>query len=470
MTSFPITPLNAFIKKSEAKSPIKIHLVEESRMEEWKKSQDKAVQNWLNTNQYKGKKGQFLAIPNKEGKTEDILCAIGHNDNLFALSSLAGTLNGHFELHHAALEAENLYQICLGWALGLYDFKAYKTAPAKDKKESLLVVPDQLDFDHVNNMATSVYLVRDMVNTPPNDMQPQNIEDIARDMAKTFKADLRVVTDGELVDQDYHAIYAVGKASENRPRLIDLTWGNAKDPKITLVGKGVCFDTGGLNLKGTSNMGLMKKDMGGSAQVMGVARMIMAMKLPVRLRVLIGAVENSVANNAYRPSDVIQTKKGLTVEITNTDAEGRLVLADCLAEACQEKPDLIVDFATLTGAARVALGPDLPPVFSNDEIFQHELVEISHRFQDPLWGMPLWDGYDSYMDSKVADMVNSASGSFAGAITAGLFLRRFVDEGQKWAHIDCYAWTPAAKPGKPVGGEAHGMRALYHYLEQTYKK
>lgn len=462
-----MTPVHAFIKKTDAKNPSKIHLIEEANADAWIKSQPQPVQNWIKSNSFKAKKGNFLAIPNKDGKTDDIICIIGASDNLYALAGLAGHYTGQFILQHTALDTENLTQIYLGWALGLYDYKAYKTKP-KDTEPCVLVIEDEALFNRLSVMARGIYLTRDLVNTPPNDMQPQHLEEVSRALAKEFNADIRVVLDEKLVDHDYHAIYAVGKASENRPRLIDFSWGHAKNPKITLVGKGVCFDTGGLDLKGGSNMILMKKDMGGAAQVLGLAVMIMALRLPIRLRVIIGAVENSVSGNAYRPSDVIQTKKGLTVEITNTDAEGRLVLADCLAEACLEKPELIVDFATLTGAARVALGPDIPPLYSNDESLAHDLVTTGKRFQDPLWELPLWDGYDNYMDSKIADMVNSASGSFAGSITAALFLRRFVETNQKWAHIDCYAWSPSGRPGRPVGGEAQGMRALFHYLEQRY--
>ncbi len=462
----PFPKLTCYAEKKTSDNIQKIHLVEESQANTWINGQDKAVQNWFKVNSFTPKKGAFLSIPNSEGLVEDTICIIGEGDNLYALSNFAGTLEGEFELVHNPIETESLTQICLGWALGLYNFNRYKQN--KTDKNAVLVLPENVTFNRVQAMAEGVTLTRDLVNTPPNDMQPQHLEDICEQLVKKHSATLTVIKDDALVDQDYHAVYAVGKASENRPRVLDMIWGKSTDPKITLVGKGVCFDTGGLDLKSSKSMILMKKDMGGAAQVLGLAHIIMSLNLPIRLRVMVGAVENSVSDNAYRPSDVIQTKKGLSVEITNTDAEGRLVLSDCLTEVSKEKPELIVDFATLTGAARVALGPDLPPVYTNDEMFAHDIEQVSHRFQDPLWHMPLWAPYNKYLDSKIADLVNAASGGFAGSITAALFLQNFVDSDVRWAHIDCYAWTPIKKAGQPHGGEAQGMRAIFHYLEKQY--
>lgn len=444
-----------------------IHLIKDKGFDTWLTSQAKPVQNWVQTNSFKAKKGDVLVIPNKDGLSEDALCIIGESKNLYALSSAAAKLEGQYQLNYKDIDDKTLFDLCVGWALGQYNFDRYKKP--KDKKENAkLLIPANISPQAVDAMITSVQLVRDLVNTPPNDMLPKDLEATAKTLADTYKGDLKITRDQDLVKHGYHAIYAVGQGSDNRPSLIDLTWGNAKHPKVTLVGKGVCFDTGGLNIKTGNSMNLMKKDMGGAAQVFGLARLIMEMKLPIRLRVLVAAVENSISGNSFRPSDIIQTKKGLTVEITNTDAEGRLVLCDCLAEACLEKPEVIFDFATLTGAARVALGPEIPPVYSNNKEVVNELVECSEEEEDQLWNMPLWKNYNSYMDSSVADLVNSSANSFAGSITAALFLQNFVEENTPWVHIDCYAWNASSKPGRPLGGEAQGMRAVFSYLEKRY--
>lgn len=457
-------------EKKENKANITIHLIDHKDYKSWLNAQPAPVQNWVSANQFKGDKNTVLSIPNKEGFVEDVISVIDTEKPLYALAAIPSRFEGQFALNHDNIDLEpaQVEQLCLGWSLGAYRFERYKQDAKALNAE--LVIPSEVKADRIIAMAEAVYKVRDLVNTPPNDMMPEDLEYEMKNLADEFGADLKVVLDDQLVDNDYHAIYAVGKASDHRPRLLDLTWGHAPHPKITLVGKGVCFDSGGLNIKGGSSMGLMKKDMGGSAQAIGLAMMIMTLKLPVRLRLIVGAVENAISSNAYRPSDIIQTKKGLSVEITNTDAEGRLVLADCLYEACQEKPELLFDFATLTGAARVALGPDLPPLYSNDEILSHDLVSQSHSIEDPVWSMPLWDGYNSYLKSDCADLVNAASGSFAGSITAALFLQNFVDEAVRWVHVDCYAWTPKPRPGQPLGGEAQSIRAIFSYLENTYAK
>jgi leucyl aminopeptidase len=307
------------------------------------------------------------------------------------------------------------------------------------------------------------------VNTPAEDMGPAELAAAARSLARAHGARAAVITGDALLQRNYPTIHAVGRASARAPRLIDLRWG-AKGPRITLVGKGVCFDSGGLDLKPAAGMEIMKKDMGGAAHVLGLAGMIMAAKLPVRLRVLIPAVENSVSGNAFRPLDIIRTRKGLTVEVGNTDAEGRLVLCDALAEAMTEKPDLVVDCATLTGAARVALGPDLPAMFANDDATAEALLRHGLAEDDPLWRLPLHAGYRTMLDSKIADMNNVSSGSFAGAITAALFLEAFVDAAVPWVHLDLYAWNPRAKPGRPEGGAAMGLRALYALIAERAGK
>ena len=448
----------------------KIHLLQEDSFKTWLDAQPAPVQNWFAENDFKGKKHDHISIPNKEGKVDDIIAILDKSNNLYALSALAKESKGTFELSHeyVDLTADDVTQICLGWALGCYHFDKYKKSPSINQAE--LIIPEEANELKITSLAEAVYKVRDLVNTPPNDMMPQNLQEEMEDLAARFDAELKVILDDQLVEQDYHAVYAVGKGSQNRPRVLDLTWGHAHHPKVTLVGKGVCFDTGGYNIKSGSSMSLMKKDMGGSAQAIGLALMIMSMQLPVRLRVLVGAVENSVSGDAYRPSDVIQTKKGLSVEITNTDAEGRLVLSDCLFEACKDKPELLFDFATLTGAARVALGPDLPPIYSNDDLLAHDLVTKGQEVQDPVWNMPLWDAYNDYMKSDIADLVNASPNSFGGSITAALFLQNFVEESVRWTHVDCYAWTPNGRAGQPKGGEAQSIRAIFSYLEDTYKK
>lgn len=366
------------------------------------------------------------------------------------------------------MDAARATQAALGWALGSYQYSPYKSG--KKKELATLIWPEKADKGEVKAMAAATFLVRDLVNTPPNDLGPKEIADAAQKAAKTSgKAAVKVIVGDELLKKNYPTIYAVGKGSPRKPRLIDIRWGKEKNPRVTLVGKGVAFDTGGLNLKPGNSMALMKKDMGGAAHVLGLAQMIMAAELPVRLRVLIPAVENSMDGNSFRPSDVIRTRKGISVEIGDTDAEGRLVLCDALAEACSEKPELLIDFATLTGAARVALGPDLPAVFCNDKKTALALLDSAEKVQDPLWQLPLWQPYREMLNSKVAD-INNVGGSFAGAITAALYLEKFVDKEIPWVHIDTYAWNPSSKPGRPEGGEALGMRAVYELIRNRFGK
>jgi leucyl aminopeptidase len=319
----------------------------------------------------------------------------------------------------------------------------------------------------VQSAAEAVYLVRDLVNTPSNDMGPAELAAAGKKLAGSFKGSTSVIIGEDLLKKNYPAIHAVGKGSPRAPRFVDIRWGNKKNPKVTLVGKGVCFDTGGLDIKPGNAMALMKKDMGGAAHVLGLARMIMAHNLPVNLRVLIPAVENSTDGNSYRPGDIIQTRKGLTIEIGDTDAEGRLVLADALAEACRDNPALIIDYATLTGAARVALGPDLPAMFTNNDRIAVELIDASMEVEDPLWRLPLWQPYKDNLASKIADS-NNIGGSFAGAITAALFLEKFIERGIPWVHIDTYAWNNGNKPGRPEGGEALGMRAGFELIKKRF--
>jgi leucyl aminopeptidase len=325
-----------------------------------------------------------------------------------------------------------------------------------------------VDADHLRRIADGVFLARDLVNTPTNDMGPDALEKAVRKLAKANKAEITVIKGDDLLKQNFPMIHAVGRASSEAPRLIDMSWGPKGAPKVTLVGKGVCFDTGGLDIKPASGMLLMKKDMGGAANVLGLASMIMAAALKVWLRVLIPAVENSIAGNAFRPGDVLTSRKGITVEIGNTDAEGRLVLADALALADEDKPDLLIDMATLTGAARVALGPDLPPFYTDEEALACELAQASVALEDPLWRMPLWKPYAAKLASKIADMNNVTTDGFAGSITAALFLKRFVEKTPAWAHFDIFAWNPWDRPHGPAGGEAQGIRALERVISTRF--
>ena len=357
----------------------------------------------------------------------------------------------------------------LGWMLGQHRYERYKSKPAPERGERVLLTSEAAGIDRLVRLAEATALVRDLVDTPAADMGPAELEAVARGLAKEFGAKVEV-THGDALDTGFPMIAAVGRgASRDRaPRLIELTWGRDDAPRIALVGKGVCFDSGGLDIKSAGGMRLMKKDMGGAAHALALARLVMAERLPVRLHLLIPAVENSVSATAFRPGDVLTSRLGVTVEVDNTDAEGRLVLGDALARAGEEEPELVLDFATLTGAARVALGPDLPALFANDETLATDLLAASGAVTDPLWRMPLWDGYDEMLKSGIADLANAADSPMAGTITAALFLRRFVPEGTAWAHFDTFAWRPTAKPGRPKGGEAMGLRAAFALLQGRY--
>jgi leucyl aminopeptidase len=353
----------------------------------------------------------------------------------------------------------------LALVLGGYVFTRYGKKPGKALRFAL---PPGSDGAYLRRIAEGIFLTRDLVNTPTSDMGPAELEEAARTLGAAHGADVSVIHGEDLLARNFPMIHAVGRASTAAPRLIDMTWGPSDAPKVTLVGKGVCFDTGGLDIKPSSGMLLMKKDMGGAANVLGLASMIMAAKLNVRLRVLVPAVENSIAGNAFRPGDVLRSRKGITVEIGNTDAEGRLVLADALALADEEKPELLVDMATLTGAARVALGPDLPPFYTGDDRLAADIAAASLAVEDPLWRMPLWRPYDAKLSSKVADINNVTTDGFAGSITAALFLKRFVEKTPSWAHFDIFAWNPADRPHGLTGGEAQGIRALERIIATRF--
>jgi leucyl aminopeptidase len=432
---------------------------------EWEKARQglsSTARAWCDANAFKAQPGRSLVVPGQGGVIAQVLAGRQDDADGFAPSRLCRTLpSGSYRLEGDVADAA---LIALGWCLEAYGFGTYgkpQQPPAK------LVCPQGVDRAAVLSAARATYLVRDLVNTPASDMGPGELEAAAARLARAHKAKL-AVTSGKALEKGFPMIHAVGRASSRAPRLIDFTWGPARAPKITLVGKGVCFDTGGLDIKPAAGMALMKKDMGGAANVLGLAQMIMEAKLKVRLRVLIPAVENAISGNAFRPGDVLRSRKGLTVEIGNTDAEGRLVLADALALADEESPDLLIDMATLTGAARVALGPDLPPYYTDDDDLAEAIARAGRAENDPIWRLPLWRSYVRLFESPVADMNNAGDSGFAGSITAALFLRRFVEKARAHVHFDVFAWTPAPLPGRPKGGEAQAMRALFSVIRDRY--
>ena len=427
---------------------------------------DAAARQWADAHDFSGQAGRHVAIPGAKGTIAQVFAGVSEavDANPFALGRLCRALPPGTYAFNGGIAEPRL--VALAWCLEAYSYDAYRKAPADAAR---LVCPAGVERADILRAARAVFLTRDLINTPASDLGPDELEKAARAVAGEFKAPLKV-TKGKPLERAFPMIHHVGKASPRAPRLIDFTWGRARDPKVTLVGKGVCFDTGGLDIKPASGMLLMKKDMGGAANVLGLAQMIMAAKLPVRLRVLIPAVENSISGNAFRPGDVLRSRKGITVEIGNTDAEGRLVLGDALALADEESPDLIIDMATLTGAARVALGPDLPPYFTDDDRAADALAGASRRENDPLWRMPFWQPYARLFESGIADMNNSGDSGYAGAITAALFLRRFVDKAKAYIHLDVFGWTPSPRPGSPKGGEAQGIRALFTMIAERYAK
>ena len=438
-------------------------------LESWLKTASEEYAAWVNAQGFKAKAGETLALPAPNGTVDRVLFGLGTESDPFVYGHLAGKLTpGIYELDPAPADPG---LPLLAFALGTYSFDRYKSSKSDGgdaTPEVRLVVPTGADCQEVSRIARGVFLGRDLINTPAADMGPAELEHAAEKLHHRFDTRFSVVRGDDLLKENYPMVHAVGRASDRAPRLIDMTWGRSDAPKVTLVGKGVCFDTGGLNLKPGNYMALMKKDMGGAAAALSLAQIIMEHGLDVRLRVLIGAVENSVSGNAFRPGDVLSSRKGLTVEIGNTDAEGRLVLGDALAEADSETPDLIIDFATLTGAARVALGPELPPFFTKDDAFAAEIESAAGEVDDPVWRLPLWAPYDSWLDSKIADVNHISDGPFAGCITAALFLNRFVTDTTSYVHFDIYGWNAKPRPGRPVGGDVQAIRALYALLCARY--
>lgn len=422
------------------------------------------VRRWCAANGFAGEAGRFVLVPAADGGAGVVLAGCDAREGLFALASLPVRLpEGRYTLDARGL-ALDAGDVALGWALGAYQFTRYKK-PAR--KPAQLVVDDAV-ATRIEALGAAAYQVRDLVNTPTEDMGPAELAGAVRTLAERHGAQYREWVGDDLLAANFPTIHAVGRASHRAPRLAELAWGTAGAPHLVLVGKGVCFDTGGLDIKPADGMRWMKKDMGGAAHAIALASLVLAAKLPVRLTLLVPAVENAIAGNAYRPGEVITTRAGISVEVDNTDAEGRLVLCDALAYAAEHKPDLILDFATLTGAARVALGPELPALFANRDDVAGALLDAAQATRDPLWRLPLWRPYLAMLDSHVADLANAGASRHAGAITAALYLERFVPEAQAWAHLDVYSWNDADKPGRPRGGEAQGLRAYFEFLRRRY--
>jgi leucyl aminopeptidase len=443
--------------------------IETAVFEAWKKKQPARMRRWVDSAGFRAKPGSVSLVAGDDGGLSHVLLGVGDHDGMWAYAGLPAVLpEGKYAID-VRMAKDKATACAAGWAMGCYRFERYKSKKSTDPVPQL-VWPANCDRGAAKRLADATYLVRDLINTPAEDMNPQALAAAARVVARKHGAKFSTIVGDALLKKNYPTIHAVGRASANAPRLIDLTWGKANAPKVTLVGKGVCFDTGGLDLKSASGMLRMKKDMGGAAHVLGLADMIMGAKLNVRLRVLIGAVENSVAGNAYRPADVIKTRKGITVEIGNTDAEGRLVMCDALAEADREKPAFLADFSTLTGAARIAVGTGIAALFCNDDRLAADLCKAGETVDDPVWRLPLHRPYRRMLDSKVADINNVSEGGQGGAITAALYLQEFVSDATPWAHFDIMAWNPAPRPGRPVGGETQGLRAAYAVLEKRFGK
>lgn len=432
----------------------------------WLERQTADVRRWVEANAFTAAAGSFLSLPGGEGGIGRILAGVESTADIWALASLPEKLpRGVYRLDDAWPTADRA-RAALGWGLGAYRFRRYRS-DGDSNPMACLVADDAIRSGDVADLVEAVWLVRDLVNTPPQDMMPAHLAEAAHGLAAGFGARFREVT-GDALRSGYPCLHVVGQASAHPPRMIELDWGDAHAPAITLVGKGVCFDSGGLDLKPSSGMRLMKKDMGGAAHALGLARLIMGAGLPVHLRVLIGAAENAVSGSAFRPGDVVVSRKGLTVEIENTDAEGRLAICDLLTQAGEERPDLVIDFATLTGAARVALGTDIGAYFATDDALAARLDHHAREQDDPLWRLPLHKPYRCELDSKVADLLNCSAGSYGGAITAALFLKEFVPDDVPWLHFDVMAWNRKAQPGRPEGGEAMGLRAVFALLCERF--
>lgn len=459
--------LAALLQPDKGQPAIPLHLVDKKGFEAWLKAQPDRARGAVAAQEFKGEGYQIAILP---GERDEWSAALGVANT--------GELSPWCLAKAAEALPEGVYRVAeggpgpavLGWLLGHYRFDRYRKK-AEPKGARVLLTDDPARIEETVRIAEATFLVRDLVNTPAGDLGPAELEAAAQRIADECGAKIAIVS-GKALDEGYPMVAAVGAAAtpDRAPRLIALEWGDQRHPKIAIVGKGVCFDSGGLDLKPASGMRLMKKDMGGAAHALALARLVMKANLPVRLKLLIPAVENAVSGAAFRPGDILNSRKGLTVEVGNTDAEGRLILGDALADAAEGEPELILDFATLTGAARVALGPDLPALFVNDEALANELLAGGIAVADPLWRMPLWKPYEEMLSSDVADLGNVSEAPMAGAVTAALFLQKFVPDGTPWAHLDTFAWRSGAKPGRPKGGDALGLRAAWEMLRSRYPR
>ena len=439
-----------------------LHVLEREQFATWREGLAPALQSWVDAQQFMAAAGALVLLPGEQGIAGAAIGIGDPHDPYSYAHAPHGLPPGDWALA-SPLDDVARAALHLGWGLGSYRFNRYRKPAREPARLQLAATSDAETLD----VLAACVRVRDLVNTPTEHMGPQQLEDVARELASTHGAQVEVFTGDELLAQNFPAIHAVGRASHRAPRLIALRWGDSGLPHVALVGKGVCFDTGGLDIKPADGMRNMKKDMGGAAHALGLAQLIMARKLPVRLTLLVPAVENAIGPDAFRPGEVIATRQGLSVEIDNTDAEGRVILCDALTYAGEQSPELLLDFATLTGAARIALGPDLPALFANDDALANDWIAAGERTRDPLWRMPLWRPYARYLNSQIADLANAGS-RMAGAVTAALYLERFVPAQQKWAHLDVYAWNDSDRPGRPPGGEAMALRAAFEMLKSRY--
>lgn len=455
---------NSYLTHAAPSSAILLTLVTEASLPAWEKKESAAVHSWFKANKFTGKAGTYTMIPDHDGSLSRVVAGIASPASMWDLASLPGGLPEGTYILEGIKSANDERKLALGWILGCYRFGLHKK---NEPPKATLCLSKKVRLDDVAHLAEAVMQARTMITTPAQDMGPEELAAAVLTVAEKHKATVTQIIGDELLKKGFRAIHAVGRASPRSPRLISLTWGKAKHPKLTLVGKGVCFDTGGLNLKPSSGMYLMRKDMGGAAVALGVADLIMRYKLPVRLRLLIPAVENSIDGGAYRPSDVIKMKNGLSVEVGNTDAEGRLVLADSLAEASSEKPDLLIDFATL-GPARGIFGTEMAAFFTNDEAIARDLAKISNETEDYAWRMPLHKTYTKMLESPFADLNASPGLASGGAMIAASFLEKFCEEAPKRIHFDFIGWNTSSKPGRPEGGEAMTLRTAFALLEKMF--
>tara|TARA_R110002095_G_scaffold120337_1_gene104709 strand:- start:7658 stop:9040 length:1383 start_codon:yes stop_codon:yes gene_type:complete len=455
-----------FIATTSEATPKPIIVVERTNFDNWLASQSDAYKSWIAAHDFELEDGKLLLLPGTDHGIEAVLYVKDSAWDIWSLADLPGQLPAGSYSLETELDEREATDLATGWSLGTYNFDRYK----KNKKNyATLILPDGADESKIARTVKAMTLVRDLINTPAGDLGPSALEAAASQVAGEFEAEQTNIIGDDLLTYHFPMVHAVGRAAADAPRLIDIVWGDKNAPKVTLVGKGVCFDSGGLDIKSAAGMLMMKKDMGGAATVLGLAHMIMDANLPVRLRVLIPAVENAISGNAFHPGDVLTSRNGKTVEIGNTDAEGRLILADALTAADEESPDLLIDMATLTGAARVAVGTEIAATFTDDDALFEAIEENARLEKDPVWRMPLWDDYRHLIDSKIADINNSGSGAgYAGAITAGLFLKEFVENAASWVHFDIMAYNVRSRPGRPNGGEAFAMRALFSLIEKRY--